>query len=593
MFNPLITLAIPFIGCLISGFSGRFFGRRGSVLINTGCLIVAVLLAWYNYLVSMHGAQSVISLSLWVPFLVGNQWFFTMDSLALIMFVVVLTVSSIVHLYSTKYMEQDPHIIRFFTYLSLFTIFMLLLVSGGNLIIVFLGWEGVGICSYLLINFWYTRLQANKAALKAMIVNRIGDISFLITSGLIILFTGSLNFPTVFLSATFFVVDFSWLLTLLASLLLFAAVGKSAQIGLHTWLPDAMEGPTPVSALIHAATMVTAGVFLLIRSSLIFDKSLVALILAMIFGALTAIFAGTVGITQFDIKRVIAYSTCSQLGYMILICGGAVFSLGLFHLFNHAFFKAALFLGAGSIIHAASDEQDMRKYGLMGIITPFLCILFFIASLALMGIPFLSGFYSKDNILEAIAVNFSGFGLWAYWIGLAAAAFTTAYSFKIAYWTFFSKTGYEFKNYLQNWHSASRLEIIVLSVLAILGIWSGYTFKDNFIGFGSNYFQNSVAISTLLVDGEFLPIWIKLIPLCGIITILIISYILSINGVMGLNLASNSLTYFSLFTFLSHKWYFNLVQNFFVCRFILQAGYDSFWIWDRWILEQARLKDFN
>ena len=591
LINPLIALFIPMCGCILSGLFGSYFGRRGSVLITSTSLLLAVLLAWFNYFNSLSGFQASISLFSWISFLINNKWFFTVDSLALVMFVVVLTVSSIVHIYSSKYMEQDPHIVRFFTYLSLFTIFMLFLVSGGNFIILFLGWEGVGICSYLLINFWYTRLQANKAALKAMVVNRVGDISFLIGACLVIVLTGTLNFPLVFMNTNFFDIDFSWLLTLAGCSFLFAAVGKSAQIGLHTWLPDAMEGPTPVSALIHAATMVTAGVFLLIRSSILFNQSNISLNLAIVFGSLTAIFAGTVGITQFDIKRVIAYSTCSQLGYMILICGGAVFSVGLFHLFNHAFFKAALFLGAGSIIHAASDEQDMRRYGLIGIISPFLSVLFLVASLSLMGLPFLSGFYSKDVILESIITNNSIFGLWAYWIGLAAAGFTTAYSFKIAYWTFYYNTGYEFKYYIQNWHNVSSLEMVVLLILAILGIWSGYIFKDPFTGFGGNYFQSSIGISNSVVSGEFLPIWIKLIPLFSIIIFVSISYVISRSVMFGLNSGMTSTLYTNIFSFLSHKWYFNLLQNYFVSYAVLKLGYSSFWVWDRWILEQVRLKD--
>ena len=452
---------------------------------------------------------------------------------------------------------------------------MLFLVSGSNAVILFVGWEGVGLCSYLLINFWFTRLQANKAALKAMIVNRIGDISFIAAVGLVLFCVGSVNFSTMLTNSMFLSNDNFWIITAAGCLFLMAAVGKSAQIGLHTWLPAAMEGPTPVSALIPAATMVTAGVFLLIRISGWLWQSNISLSLTMIFGALTAIFAGSVGLLQFDIKRVIAYSTCSQLGYMILICGGAVFSLGLFHLFNHAFFKAMLFLGAGAVIHANSDEQDMRKYGLFGLFSPFLCIVFLIASLALMGIPFLSGFYSKDSILEAVLSIYSELGLWGYWIGLMAAMFTTAYSFKVAYWSFFSRTSFNFKEIIKHWHAITLIEVIVLGLLSILSIWAGYVFKDCFIGFGTSYFyNNSLSLSPLLVEGEFLPVELKLLPLMGIIVILIVTYWVSQNLLWSLEWGKASLPFYFIFNFLSHKWYFNLLQNVLVSKLILNWGYE-------------------
>lgn len=593
LLNPYISLVIPIIGCIISGFFGRFFGRGGAIWITTGSLIIAAINAWLIFFNSMSGYQFAIDIASWFPFLINNRWFFSLDSLSIIMFVVVLTVSSLVHFYSINYMAYDPHIVRFFTYLSLFTIFMLLLVSGSNLVILFVGWEGVGLCSYLLINFWYTRLQANKAALKAMIVNRVGDISFIAASGLVLFCVGSVNFSTMLTNTMFLTNDSFWMITVAGCLFLMAAVGKSAQIGLHTWLPDAMEGPTPVSALIHAATMVTAGVFLLIRVSGWLWQSNVSLSLTMIFGALTAIFAGSVGLLQFDIKRVIAYSTCSQLGYMILICGGAVFSLGLFHLFNPAFFKAMLFLGAGAVIHANSDEQDMRKYGLIGLFSPFLCMVFLIASLALMGIPFLSGFYSKDSILEAVLSIYSELGLWGYWIGLIAAMFTTAYSFKVAYWTFFSRTSYNFKEVVKNWHSITLIEVVVLGILSILSIWAGFLFKDCFIGFGTSYFfNNTTSLAPLLVEGEFLPVELKLIPLIGIVVILILTYWISQNSLWNLEQSKESLSFYYVYNFLSHKWYFNLLQNVLVSRLILNWGYESFWIWDRWLLEQVRLKNY-
>ena len=505
---------------------------------------------------------------------------------------IVATVSFIVHIYSIVYMGHDPHVVRFFTYLSFFTTCMFLLVLGNNLFILFLGWEGVGLVSYLLINFWFTRLQANKAALKAMMVNRVGDISFIAAGGLTLYFANSLNFPTM-LSSSFWLLnnDFCILASLACLFYLFAAAGKSAQIGLHTWLPDAMEGPTPVSALIHAATMVTAGVFLLIRVSAWLDISHAVLYVIMVFGALTAIFAGSVGITQYDIKRVVAYSTCSQLGYMVLICGCALFSIGLFHLFNHAFFKALLFLGSGSIIHAMGDEQDMRKYGLLSWYTPFVGQAFLIASIALMGLPFLAGFYSKDSILEVLVSSYNEFGLWGYWIGLGAALLTTVYSFKIAYWTFYSSTFTGFKRVVESWHNPSKIELGVLSSLVLLAIFSGYIFKDQFLGLGSNYFQVALRDLGSLNDAEFIPSYIKLIPLVYTLITLGVAYLLSSERHLDfIKVYSTNLAAYSIFNFLSHKWYFNLIQNTYVSQKLLNAGYETFWIWDRWLLEQVRIK---
>jgi NADH:ubiquinone oxidoreductase subunit 5 (subunit L)/multisubunit Na+/H+ antiporter MnhA subunit len=333
--------------------------------------------------------------------------------------------------------------------------------------------------------------------------------------------------------------------------------------------------------------MVTAGVFLLIRVSAWLDISQSALYIIMIFGALTAIFAGSVGITQYDIKRVIAYSTCSQLGYMVLVCGCTLFSIGLFHLFNHAFFKALLFLGSGSIIHAMGDEQDMRKYGLLSWFTPFVGQAFLLASIALMGLPFLSGFYSKDSILEVLISTHSEFSLWGYWVGLGAALLTTIYSFKIVYWTFYSSTFTGFRKVVESWHNPSRVELGVLSFLIFLAVFSGYTFKDQFLGLGSNYFQISLKDLGSLNDAEFLPSHIKLIPLEYTIIVLGFAYLLSSEKHLDfINLYISNITVYNSFNFLSHKWYFNLLQNTFVSQKLLNAGYETFWIWDRWLLEQ-------
>jgi NADH-ubiquinone oxidoreductase chain 5 len=352
------------------------------------------------------------------------------DSLTVVMLVVVTFISSLVHLYSTEYMINDPHLSRFMFYLSLFTFFMLILVSADNYVQMFVGWEGIGLCSYLLINFWFTRIQANKAAVKAMLMNRIGD--FGLALGLLLIFTNfqSFDYCVVFglvLKHENFLVNFLGfevaLLNVLAVLLFVGAVGKSAQLFLHTWLPDAMEGPTPVSALIHAATLVTAGVFLIVRSSLIFEFAPFALLIVTVFGAMTCFFAATTGLLQNDLKKVIAYSTCSQLGYMVFACGVSSYSVSVFHLANHAFFKALLFLGAGCVIHAVSDEQDMRKMGGLRKIIPFTYVMMLIGSFSLSGFPFLTGFYSKDVILEVSFAGYTLFSHFSYWLGSFGAFF--------------------------------------------------------------------------------------------------------------------------------------------------------------------------
>lgn len=590
----LISLLAPVLGTGIVGLFGRLFGCRGSMIITTSGLGISFVYSWwllYN-ISGVHGYQFSTLLFPWFSSIVNLDWSFIVDEISAIMLVVVSTVSFVVHIYSIAYMGNDPHASRFFTYLSLFTTSMFLLVLGNNLFILFLGWEGVGLVSYLLINYWFTRLQANKAALKAMMVNRVGDVSFIAAGGLALYFANSLNFPTM-LSSSFWLYNSGCisLIALSCVFYLFAAVGKSAQIGLHTWLPDAMEGPTPVSALIHAATMVTAGVFLLIRVSAWLDISQSVLYVIMIFGAATAIFAGSVGITQYDIKRVVAYSTCSQLGYMVLICGCSLFSIGLFHLFNHAFFKALLSLGSGSIIHAMSDEQDMRKYGLLSWFTPFVGQAFLIASIALMGLPFLAGFYSKDSILEILISSHNEFALWGYWVGLGAALLTTIYSFKIAYWTFYASTSAGFRRVLESWHNPSTIELGVLSALTILAIFSGYVFKDQFLGLGSNFFQVSLRDLGNLSDAEFIPSYIKLIPLVYTLLTLGVAYLLSSERHTDFIMAySWNLPLYRVFNFLSHKWYFNLIQNMYVSQKLLNAGYETFWIWDRWLLEQFRVK---
>ena len=404
------------------------------------------------------------------------------DSLTVVMLIVVTFISSLVHLYSISYMSEDPHSPRFMCYLSIFTFFMLMLVTGDNFLQLFLGWEGVGLASYLLIHFWFTRLQADKAAIKAMLVNRVGD--FGLALGIFGCFTlfQTVDFSTIFACAS--APRNEWIfcnmrfnaITLICILLFIGAVGKSAQIGLHTWLPDAMEGPTPVSALIHAATMVTAGVFMIARCSPLFEYSPTALIVITFAGAMTSFLAATTGILQNDLKRVIAYSTCSQLGYMIFACGISNYSVSVFHLMNHAFFKALLFLSAGSVIHAMSDEQDMRKMGGLASSFPLTYAMMLIGSLSLIGFPFLTGFYSKDVILELAYTKYTISGNFAFWLGSVSVLFTSYYSFRLLFLTFLVPTNSFGRDRLRC-HDAPIPMAIPLILLALGSLFVGYLAK--------------------------------------------------------------------------------------------------------------------
>ena len=433
----LLTLIfLPFLGSVSAGLFGFYIGREGSVFITTlttfiSCLLSLILIS--NSITSEY--EYIVCISNWIDSGLFNcNWCFLFDSLTMIMLVVITSISTLVHLYSSHYMSTDPHISRFMSYLSLFTFFMLILVTGDNFIQMFVGWEGVGFCSYLLINFWFTRLQANKAAIKAMLINRISDLILLL--GVLTIFY---NIKTIEYFSTFAAIClvkdykfmfFNYILDIIdvACLLIFiGAMGKSAQIFLHMWLPDAMEGPTPVSALIHAATMVTAGVYLVSRCSPLFEYSVFSLKIITVIGASTAFFASTVGLVQNDFKKIVAYSTCSQLGYMFFACGLSNYPLAIFHLSNHAYFKALLFLCSGAVIHAMGDEQDIRKMGGLRRVLPFTYVMSLIGSLSLMGFPFLTGFYSKDLILEVALASFSDTGHFAYWLGTIGAFFTAFY----------------------------------------------------------------------------------------------------------------------------------------------------------------------
>jgi len=577
---------LPFIGFLHASLFGRKLSSKGSSFITVNCLLLSFILSVFAfYEVALIGCCVYIKLSSWIDSEVLNiDWGFLFDSLTVIMCCVVTFVSLLVHIYSTEYMSHDPHLSRFMSYLSLFTFFMLILVTADNYVQLFVGWEGVGLCSYLLINFWFTRLQANKSAIKAMILNRIGD--FGLTLGILVIFIKykAVDYATVFAVTPLFVHNVViflnvkiYLLELIGGLLFVGAIGKSAQLGLHTWLPDAMEGPTPVSALIHAATMVTAGIFLIARSSPLYEYVPNILVIITIIGASTAIFAATVGLLQNDLKRVIAYSTCSQLGYMIFACGLSNYSVGVFHLVNHAFFKALLFLGAGSVIHAVSDEQDMRKMGGLKRLIPFTYSMIVIGSLALTGFPFLTGFYSKDVILEVAYGKYTTAGHFSYYLGTIGAFLTAYYSTRLIYLTFLSKpSGY--KSVICRAFDSSFQIGGALACLSIPSIFAGFYAKDMIIGLGTDFWGNSIYIlpeNQNMVDSEFIEHTFKLLPVIFSFSGIILSFLLYTFG--NTILFRFKITTFGriFYNFLNKKWFFDKVFNEYIGQVLVRHGYET------------------
>jgi len=472
---------------------------------------------------------------------------------------------------------------------------MLILVTADNFVQMFVGWEGVGLCSFLLINFWFTRIQANKAAIKAMVVNRIGDFGLALGIFTIFVCFKAVDYATVFSMVPFFAEDvfvflnFEFnLIDLIGFLLFIGAIGKSAQLGLHTWLPDAMEGPTPVSALIHAATMVTAGVFLLARCSAIYEYTPFILNVITILGASTAFFAATVGLVQNDLKRVIAYSTCSQLGYMIFACGLSNYSVGVFHLVNHAFFKALLFLGAGSVIHAVSDEQDMRKMGGLKKLVPFTYSMMVIGSLALIGFPFLTGFYSKDVILEVAYGKFTSAGHYSYLLGSCGAFLTAFYSTRLLYLTFLSSpNGY--KSIICSAYDSSYAIIFSLAVLSIPSMFIGYLSRDMIIGLGTDFWGNSIYIlpeNMNLIDAEFIEYRYKILPVCLSLLGASSSFIMYTFNKEILFKLKTSIAGKKLYTFLNKKWFFDKVYNEYLTQSLFKFSFNtSYKLIDRGIIE--------
>jgi NADH-ubiquinone oxidoreductase chain 5 len=592
----ILIVLLPLFGF----FSGILFGRYLNVCFITTFFVYNSCL--YSFLlffdVLITGVNYKLIMGSWIDIdKLQISWSFLFDSLTSIMLIVVTFISTLVHLYSTEYMENDPHLARFMSYLSLFTFFMLILITASNFLQMFVGWEGVGLSSYLLINFWFTRIQANKAAIKAMLANRVGDFALLIAIFLIYINFGSLNYDIVFSIAS----NISHIsihinnsvysiLDIICFLLFVGAMGKSAQLGLHIWLPDAMEGPTPVSALIHAATMVTAGIFLIARCSFLFEFSPIVLTFIVIIGSSTAFAAATIGLFQNDMKKVIAYSTCSQLGYMIFACGLSSYDVGLFHLSNHAFFKALLFLSAGSIIHAVSDEQDMRKMGGLQRLLPFSYAMIFIGSAALIGFPFLTGFYSKDAILELAYAKYTVFGHYAYFLGSFAAFCTAFYSMRLLNLVFLSNSNGN-RVIILNAHEPSWRMILPLCLLCFLSINIGFLTKDLFIGFGTNFWGSSLFVLSnnyLLVDSEFIPTFYKIFPLiCTILGSLISFFIYNFKLNSFFNLKLNNHFLNKLILGLNRKWFFDRIYTEFITQKVLNISYFfSYQNIDRGFVEQ-------
>ncbi|OYX51444.1 MAG: NADH-quinone oxidoreductase subunit L [Sphingomonas sp. 32-66-10] len=593
---------LPLLAAIVAGFSNRAFGTAFPKIVTTGGLFVAAILSWMTFIPFLNGTAEpqVIKVLTWINS--GDlmvDWALRVDSLTAVMLVVVTSVSALVHLYSWSYMEEDPDQPRFFAYLSLFTFAMLMLVTADNLLQMFFGWEGVGLASYLLIGFWFKKPSANAAAIKAFVVNRVGDLGFMLGIFGVFLVFGTISIPEILEAAPGMAgstigflgyrVD---TLTVLCLLLFVGAMGKSAQLGLHTWLPDAMEGPTPVSALIHAATMVTAGVFMVCRLSPLFEQAPIALGFVTFIGAATCLFAATVGTTQTDIKRVIAYSTCSQLGYMFFAAGVGMYGAAMFHLFTHAFFKALLFLGAGSVIHAMHHEQDMRYYGGLRKHIPVTYWTMMAGTLAITGVGIywlhagFAGFHSKDAILEA-AYAAGGDGQAAFWVGVFAALLTSFYSWRLMFLTFFGKPRWtQSEHILQedaghepHAHGPSAHEtadgtggyhphesplpmMIPLIILSIGAVFAGYAFNKFFIQpeAGEIFWKGAVAFDTHLAHAMHeVPLWVKLsasiVMLLGLFSAWV-AYIWK-PDIPG----QFTSTFRLLYRFLLNKWYFDELYN--------------------------------
>ena len=584
----LAIIVLPLLGSIVSGFFGRKVGVTGAQIITCLCVVITTFLATVAFLeVGLNNIPVSLELFRWIDSESLNVlWGFHFDSLTVSMLIPVLIVSSLVHIYSIGYMSHDPHNQRFFSYLSLFTFMMIILVTANNFLLMFVGWEGVGICSYLLVSFWFTRIAANQSSMSAFLTNRVGDCFLTIGMFALLWSFGNIDYYTVFSLAPYISEN---IVTIIGICLLIGAMAKSSQVGLHVWLPMAMEGPTPVSALIHAATMVTAGVYLLMRTSPLIEYSSTVLILCLWIGAITTVFSSLIGLFQQDIKKVIAYSTMSQLGMMVIAVGLSSYNVALFHLVNHAFYKGLLFLGAGAVIHAWSDNQDFRKYGGLRPFLPLTYSVMLIASLSLVAFPFMTGFYSKDFILESSYGQFYFSSTVVYFIATIGAMFTTLYSVKVLYLTFLTNPNGPLINYKQA-HEGDIFMSLPLIILAIFSIFFGYITKDIFIGLASGFFvDNSLFIHPLheiMLDTEFaVQTFFKLLPLVLTISLSAISIVLSEFLPKILISFKFSRLGYNIFSFFNQRFLIELFYNKYITGLIFKLGGQTTKILDKGSVE--------
>lgn len=616
----LLILYFLFVPFFVSFFFGRFFTRLLIGYFNTFFIFLSFLVSCFIfYEVSICHTVVNINLFSWIHFdFLELNYNFLFDSLTASMLFVVTFISTLVHLYSIQYMEEDPNQIRFFSYISIFTFFMIILVTAGNLVQLFIGWEGVGICSYLLINFWYSRIGANKSSLMAIITNKIGDIFLLLSFGAIFYIYKSFDFSIIFsqyLINSLYDNNNIYLLFIICFFFILGAVGKSAQLGLHIWLPEAMEGPTPVSSLIHAATMVTAGIFLLVRCSFLFDSIPSIYLFILFFGSLTTFLGSSIGLFQHDIKKIIAYSTCSQLGYMFLSCGLAGYSNSMYHLINHAFFKALLFLSAGLIIYCFSHEQDFRKMGSLIYFFPFAYISILIGSLSLIGFPFFSGFYSKEKIVQLFfnffSLQFDSYVLlnwffFFYFFSFISIIFTTLYSVKLIFFVFFNRfNGFRYNT--THIQFGGLYMLIPLFILIYFSIFSGFFTQELFVGIGTDFWSSSLYVSHtsieynniitslsntdyyVLFNYEFYK-YLRQLPLIWVFYFLILfSFLFSMFSSRSyfFDLKYSSSWLFNLFVFFSQKWiFFNKLFIYVLIDFLFSFSLFIYFFLEKGVLEK-------
>ena len=576
----LALIVLPILGSIMAGFFGRKIGVSGAQLITCSCIITTTILAIIAFLeVGLNNIPVTIYLFRWIDVESLNvSWAFNFDSLTVSMLIPVLIVSSLVHVYSIGYMSHDPHNQRFFSYLSLFTFMMIILVTADNFLLMFVGWEGVGVCSYLLVSFWFTRIAANQSSLSAFLTNRVGDCFLTIGMFAILWSIGDINYFLVFSLSPYFNQN---VIIIVGICLLIGAMAKSSQVGLHVWLPMAMEGPTPVSALIHAATMVTAGVYLLMRVSPIIEYSTIILLIILWVGAITTVFSSLIGLFQQDIKKVIAYSTMSQLGMMVIAVGLSSYNLALFHLVNHAFYKALLFLGAGAVIHAVNDNQDFRKYGGLRTYLPLSYSIMLIASLSLVAFPFMTGFYSKDLIIESAFGQYNLSSIIIYFIASIGAMFTTLYSVKVLYVTFLSNPNGPLVNYKyitsKSAHEGDIFMSLPLIILAIFSIYFGFLTKDIFIGLGSGFFSDNALFihpsQEIMLNTEFsVPTIYKLLPLFFTVSLTALSVLFTEFYPMLLIKFKYSIIGYNIFGFFNQRFGVELIYNKYISNMILTLG---------------------